>query len=29
MRLTEIMNDRKTFAAKVQENAMTDMQRMA
>lgn len=28
MRLTEIMNDRKTFAAKVQENAMTDMQRM-
>ena len=28
MRLTEIMNDRKTFATKVQENAMTDMQRM-
>jgi flotillin len=28
MRLTEIMNDRKTFAAKVQENASTDMQRM-
>lgn len=28
MRLTEIMNDRKTFATKVQENASTDMQRM-
>ena len=28
MRLVEIMNDRKTFAAKVQENALTDMQRM-
>lgn len=28
MRLVEIMNDRKTFAAKVQENASADMQRM-
>lgn len=28
MRLVEIMNDRKAFAAKVQENASADMQRM-
>lgn len=28
MTLTDIMNDRKTFAAKVQENAKTDMENM-
>lgn len=28
MNLRDIMNDRKTFLAKVQENAMADMQNM-